>query len=149
MKSWLVAFHIIGVILWMGGLFMNTRHSGMLADQDNLDQLPEDLINFEFSSYYFAVFPGFLIAAGTGMYMLLTNASMYLSPDSGWGVTFHIKLTLVAALIIIDQFYHYRMRVLHREKSGSKKLFMMLHGISGLLFIGIVLTVIVMGVRHV
>jgi uncharacterized membrane protein len=148
MKSWLVAIHIIGVILWMGGLFMNTRHSGMLTDMDDVGDLPQDLIDFEWSSYYFAVLPGFLLAAGTGFYLLLSNAGWYLNADGAWGPTFHIKLTLVGLLIAVDQFYHYKMRQLHREREGNKGLFMMLHGVSGLLFIAIVLTVFSMGVYH-
>lgn len=146
--NWIVAIHVIGVILWMGGLFTNTRHSGMVADFDDPNDVPQELFDFEWSSYYFAVFPGFLIAAGTGLYLLLNNASSYLNADGGWGTTFHIKLTLVVLLIIVDQYYHYKMRLLHSENEGSKGIFMMLHGVAGLLFIGIVLTVIGLGIRH-
>lgn len=134
--SWLLALHIVGIILWMGGLFMLTRHLGMHAE---LPDAPSDALReYESKSYYMAVFPGFLLTLGTGLYMLLTRAGEMLSTDGTWGATFHAKLALIVVLIIADQFVHFRMRHFHNKGFGKRGAFMAAHGVVGLVFIVIV-----------
>ena len=138
---WLSAFHIVGLILWMGGLVTLARllghHSG-LESKDARDAL----ISFEKKSYLMAILPGFLLTLGTGLALLLGNGtSYYLDPNGTWGATFHLKLTFVVILIGLDQFIFFKMRKLHTEDKGSRGLFMALHGIVGLIFIVVVVVI--------
>ncbi len=149
MSGWLLAVHLTGIVLWLGGLFSTTRHTGVLAGRDPEEELPDDMVAFERKSYYFAVLPGFLLALGSGLYALLSNPSLFLDPNGPWGTGFHIKLTLVVLLIGVDQFYHYCMRSFHEEGTGSRAVFMMLHGFSGLLFIAILVVVALFSPHHV
>ncbi|MFW5968317.1 MAG: CopD family protein [Persicimonas sp.] len=133
--SWILALHIVGIILWMGGLFMLTRHVGMHVEQP--DAPIDALRDYESKSYYMVVLPGFLLALGTGLYMLLTEASAMLSADGPWGATFHAKLALLVVVIIADQFFHLRMRHFHNKGFGKRGIFMAVHGVVGLVFIAI------------
>lgn len=137
MPSWMTALHIIGIILWMGGLFMLARHLGMHTER--ADAPDAALKDYESKSYYMVVLPGFLLTLGTGLYALIDAPARYLSvSDGAWGTTFHIKLTLIVVLIVIDQVIHLRMRHFHNKGFGKRKLFMALHGVVGLSFIVIV-----------
>jgi uncharacterized membrane protein len=132
----MLSLHIVGLILWMGGLFMLTRHVGMHVEQPNGPQEP--LKVYESKSYYMGVLPGFLLTLATGLYALIQNPAIYMKADGVWGATFHAKLTLVFVLIVADQLFHLRMRRFHHKGDGSRKLFMAIHGIVGLCFIVIV-----------
>lgn len=142
--DWLKAFHIIGIIVWMGGLVTLARLLGHHASLESSDAR-ESLIQFEKRSYFWAILPGFLIALGTGLALLFHGGgqgiSFYLKPDMGWGGTFHAKLLFVVVLIVFDQMVFWKMRKLHRDDEGSRGFFMAAHGIIGLLFI--VVTVLV------
>lgn len=138
---WLSAFHIVGLILWMGGLVTLARllghHSGLESKEAR-----DALIPFEKKSYLMAILPGFLLTLGTGVALLLGNGvSYYLDPQGAWGATFHLKLTFIVVLIGLDQFIFFKMRKLHVEDEGSRGLFMALHGIVGLIFIVIVVVI--------
>ncbi|QDG51206.1 hypothetical protein FIV42_10780 [Persicimonas caeni] len=137
MPGWMASLHIIGIILWMGGLFMLTRHVGTHVSRET--GVDEDLKVYESKSYYMGVLPGFFLTLATGLYALFLNPKIYLSVDEGvWGSTFHVKLMLVFILIVADQFFHQRMRRFHNKGDGKRKLFMAIHGIVGLCFIIIV-----------
>lgn len=141
---WLSAFHIVGLILWLGGIVTLARllghHSGLESKEAR-----QALIPFERKSYLMAVLPGFLLTLGTGLALFLGNGvGYYLDPQGSWGATFHLKLTLVVVLIILDQLVFFRMRKLHTEDEGSRAFFMAIHGIIGLLFI---VTVVVIKAR--
>jgi uncharacterized membrane protein len=138
---WLSAFHIVGLILWMGGLVTLARllghHSGLESKEAR-----DALIPFEKKSYLMAILPGFLLTLGTGLVLFVGNGvSYYLDPKGAWGATFHLKLTLVVVLIALDQFVFFKMRKLHGGDEGSRGLFMALHGIIGLLFVVIVVVI--------
>lgn len=136
MPGWMLALHIVGIILWMGGLFMLTRHVGMHVTRETGPD--DDLKVYETKSYYMGALPGFFLTLATGLYALFQNPQLYLKADGVWGATFHAKLTLIVVLIIADQFFHQRMRRFHHKGDGSRKLFMAIHGIVGLCFIAIV-----------
>jgi len=142
MDEWLRAFHIIGLILWMGGLFQLARHLAYHADLP-ADERPDSLADWESSTYYFTVLPGLLLALGTGLYaMVSTGFGHYLDADGAWGATFHAKLLAVVILLGADQFVHFKMRSLHESGDGGRGPFMAVHGIVGLLFIVTVLLVV-------
>ena len=141
--SWLLAFHIIGIIVWMGGLVTLARLLGHHASIED-KAARQALVRFEHRSYVMAILPGFLVALGTGLGMLLfqeAGPKFYLDPSGPWGATFHAKLTLVVVLIAFDQLVFWKMRRLHRDDEGSGGFFMAAHGIVGLLFIVVVILV--------
>ena len=139
--NWLAATHIVGLILWLGGLITLARllgHHVSLASKE----AREALVSFERKSYFMAVLPGFLLALGSGLTLLVMNGpKLYFAPGSAWGMTFHIKLTLILVLIVLDQLVAAKMRKLHREDTGNRGFFMATHGIVGLLMIVIVFMV--------
>ena len=135
--GWLKAFHIISMILWMGGLFALTSHLGTSAEMDPSDRTPA-MEGFERKTYYFSVLPGLILSLVTGLWLMIHQGfGTYLNPDNAWGATFHAKLTLIVLLIGIDQFVHFKMRRLHASGEGSRGMFMALHGTVGLMFIAI------------
>ena len=136
MSGTLLGIHVIGFIMWMGGLWVLSRHLAVHTGIDG-DKPDPNWKDWESKTYYFGVLPGFLLALGTGLYALLTNLSGYLSADGAWGATFHLKLTLVVVLIGMDQFFHFKMRSFHKTGEGGKGAFMAVHGVSALCFIAI------------
>lgn len=138
MDPWLKAIHIIGLILWMGGLFLLARHLGDHVDLDT-SEAREAFASWERKTYYMSVLPGFILSLGSGLYALFAQGfGHYLSSEGPWGGTFHFKLLLIVILIGADQAVHFKMRSLHGDGDGSRGLFMAVHGIVGLLFIVIV-----------
>lgn len=134
---WLKAFHLIGIILWMGGLFQLSRHLGMTAEFEPADRTAA-LKDYESKTYYMATLPGLVLTLGTGLWLFFANgAGTYLTGDN-WGGTFHMKLLLVVILLGIDQFVHFKMRKLHDDEEVGRGAFMAAHGITGLIFILIV-----------
>lgn len=139
-SSWLLGFHIIGIIMWMGGLFALTRHAGMHV---GLKDAPRPALSlYESKSYFMGALPGMILTVGTGLALLFGNAAgagYFLKADGIYGTTFHVKLLLVVILIVVDQVFLYKMRTFHKDGLGTRKLFMALHGSIGLGFIIIVL----------
>ena len=141
--QWIAGFHVVGIIVWMGGLVTLARLLGHHASLES-DAARQSLIQFERRSYLWAILPGFLVSLTTGLIMLLGKAGapgLYLKADGPWGATFHLKLTLVVGLIVLDQLVFWKMRKLHKDDEGSRGFFMASHGIVGLIFIIVVLLV--------
>lgn len=138
MLDTLRGLHFIGMILWMGGLFMLARHLAVHTGIEG-DKPDPNWKDWESKAYYFGVLPGLLVNLGAGLAIILSNTSHYLSVDGPWGATFHAKLTLIAVLIGLDQFFHFKMRKFHNTGEGGKGAFMAVHGLTALLFIGIAL----------
>lgn len=139
----LLALHIIGIIVWMGALMMLSRLLGMHCELE-APEARAALERFEHRTYFWAVVPGGLLTLGTGFTMLFfkgASAGHYLQPDGPWGATFHLKLTLVFVIIVFDLLVMQRMKKLHRDDEGTKRVFAVLHGMIGLAFIVIVLAV--------
>jgi putative membrane protein len=132
---WLKGFHVIGLILWMGGLFALTSHLGTSAGVEP-SQRTDAMEAFERKTYYFSALPGLILSLVTGLWLMVQNGfGFYLNVDGAWGATFHAKLTLIVLLIGIDQFVHFKMRRFHASGEGNRGLFMALHGTIGLMFI--------------
>lgn len=130
------AIHLIGIILWMGGLFQLSRHLGQHAKlEKSAEATRSAFADWERTTYYFVSLPGLALTLGTGLYALLSNGfAFYLTGDT-WGGTFHMKLLLVVILIGADQFLRYKMTRLHDEGDGESGPFMAVHGLVALIFI--------------
>ena len=139
MYETLRALHFVGLILWMGGLFLLSRHVAVHTgiEGDKPDPTWKD---WESKAYYFGVLPGMLIILGAGLGIVFSNTAFYLDPNhptSPWGATFHAKLTAIALLIGLDQFFHFKMRKFHKTGEGGKGAFMAVHGITAIMFVAI------------
>lgn len=97
-----IAFHIIALVLWLGGLMVITRTLKLFAcnfpaeANSGLDGLRS--IN---SRIWFGfVIPGAVLSIVTGLYQIyLMGISYYMK--QGW---FHAKLTLVLVLLVVTFF---------------------------------------------
>lgn len=139
MAPWAQALHVIGIILWMGGLFQLARHLGQHAKLED-ESAREAFAEWERKTYYIVVLPGLLLTLGTGLHALFDlGFGHYLNADGPWGPTFHLKFLLIAILLGADQFVHFKMRSLHDDGEGSSGPFMAVHGLVALFFIVIVL----------
>ena len=137
-----LAAHIIGIVLWMGGLLVLTRLLAFHCD------LPEgagaQLADFERNTYRFVAALGAGITFIAGLYMLFMKGDgvgHYVSPKGAWGATFHLKLTFVVVLLALDHVVMRKMKKLHRDGEGSRSTFAKLHGAIAVLFIVIVVAV--------
>ena len=92
---WLKAFHIIFMTSWFAGLFYLPRIFVNLAMAES-DETYQHLLTMAKKLYRF-VTPFMFITVGLGIWLLTINSSLL---STGW---FHIKLALVAVLII----YHF------------------------------------------
>jgi len=139
--SIVAALHIIGIIVWMGGLMMLSRLLGLHTE---LAEAPAALERFERRTYFWAVVPGGLLTLATGFTMLFfkgLSPMHYLAPDGPWGTTFHLKLTLVFLIFVFDLSVMRAMNKLHRGEQVAKRPFQIFHGMIGLCFVVIVIAV--------
>jgi uncharacterized membrane protein len=95
--GWLLLLHVLGVLLWAGGLVLVTR---LLASVVTLAPDARQAAACALRSGYLkVVFPGFLVAFLTGLYFFLGNPGEQPYMKEGW---FHMKLTLLLILMVVD-----------------------------------------------
>jgi uncharacterized membrane protein len=138
-----VAAHLIGIVLWVGGLLVLTR---LLAFHCDLPagEARDALAGFETNTYRFVAALGAGITFIAGIFMLFVKGdgvSHYVSPAGVWGATFHLKLTAVFVLLAMDHVVMRKMKKLQREGEGSRSTFVKLHGVIAVLFILIIVAV--------
>ena len=94
--NWIVLFHLIGLVLWVGGLLAVTQVFTVHVQEKSpearaaLGRLEARLLNR-------LAHPGAALVLIAGPLLLLTNAAYYL--HAGW---FHAKLMLVVVLAGLD-----------------------------------------------
>lgn len=122
-----IAFHVIGICFWMGGLLILTR---VMAVNDGASQTLAKSVKRLWLGY---ALPGFILVLLSGLYQLnYRGFAYYFGPGQGW---FHMKLTAVIVLAIITGLVW---REVSRFQAGgvpNKKLLGALHGISALLLV--------------
>lgn len=136
MRGWLLGFHLIGVVLWMGGLMAFSRILGYHSKE-----LPSARPRFSFIEgrlNNLVALPGALLTIVFGLWMV-----------HGYGMAWfrvalwlHIKLALVVAVVAIHLVLTVKQRQVARnapETPMSRGLYAALHGLVGLLLIAIVL----------
>ena len=140
--KFVLAFHLIGMVLWIGGLMTFSRlvgHHARLGPAAN-----DTLLSFQKKSYFIGVLPGGLLTIVMGLGLLMSQPGgmkHYLAADGPWGITFHVKLSLVLFIFISDIVCFAQLRKLSKGESVSRGLVMALHGLVALAFIAIVLLV--------
>lgn len=135
-RGWLIGFHLIGVVLWMGGLLAFSRILGYHAKE--LPSARPRLTFVEGRLNYLVAVPGAVLTIVFGVWLAWQHGM-------GWfrvALWLHIKLALVAATVAIHAVLsvkHWQIRRAHPEAPMSRALFAALHGTVGLLLIAIVL----------
>jgi putative membrane protein len=135
-RGWLVGFHLIGVVLWMGGLMSFSRilgyHSKELPSARPRFTVIEGRLN------WLVAVPGALLTLVFGVWLAWEHGMAWFRVAS-W---LHYKLTLVLAVVVVHTLLtvkHHQIRRAHPAAPMSRGLYAALHGIVGLLLIAIVL----------
>ena len=122
--------HVLGVILWMGALFVVSR---LLAEHATHPATGEALTSLEQKLFASIIHGGAAVVIATGVLLVLE------APDflrQGW---LHAKLLLVLGLVGLDVRLYRRMQALHTGPGAVSRAEMIrLHGLIGLGLIGVV-----------
>jgi putative membrane protein len=138
LEGWALVFHILGIVLWMGGLLISTHLLAALADTSSEEarQALGRLLGKLFNSI---AHPGAILTILAGMLLFSENPQYYL--EATW---MHVKLLLVAILVGLDVATYV---VFRAERGGRKKAgrgaLMALHGLTALVFLGVLIMVII------
>lgn len=128
-----LGFHIIGIVLWIGGLMVT---SGLIRYFEKSDAAKSGPAYTALTKKYFfaMVLPGMILALLSGTYQLLTNGVSYYM-QQGW---FHGKLTLVILLLVTTLSVWFGVQRVQRGEVVNGKKYGMIHGVIGTLFLLIV-----------
>ncbi|MDB4966120.1 MAG: rane protein [Myxococcales bacterium] len=135
-RGWLIGFHLIGVVLWMGGLMAFSRILGYHSKE-----LPSARPRFTFIEgrlNWLVAVPGAVLTVAFGLWLAIDHGMAWFRVAS-W---MHWKLTLVLAVVVIHTVLtvkHGQIRRAHPAEPMSRGLYAALHGTVGLLLIAIVL----------
>ena len=122
------AFHIIGIVMWVGGLMMTTR---MLVLAAAGGVTPNALSPMAKRMWMGFIIPGLVIVTLSGLHQWSSGGfAHYMS--QGW---FHGKITLVLALYVITFLYGSCAATLARGEAVSRGKLMAIHGSAGLILV--------------
>ncbi|MGH9412510.1 MAG: CopD family protein [Terriglobales bacterium] len=133
--SWVLVFHIAGIVLWIGGLFyaLSVARSGRGDDGTAVKQQRAELAQKAMRAL---AHPGAAITIVAGAYLF------YLLPAVRMAAWLHAKLLLVAILIVFDILLTVRVRRMPKQETASKELGV-LHGAIALVFFLILIMVLI------
>ena len=128
--------HVIGIVMWVGGLLAATRAIGSQFKETTSDGQAA-LVRVGQKLLRGFAHPGAGVAVLSGVAMLIIEPA-YL--QQAW---LHVKLALVIALIAVDLWFTFSVRA-HQAGRGalSARQVRLTHGLTWLLFLGIVVMVI-------
>lgn len=133
--AWWLVFHLLGIVLWTGGLLGISRMAAY-----HVAESPEVQPRFawvEGRMYWLVTIPGTVITLITAWGLLNTGALPY-----GQLAWFHKKMMLVGLLAILHGLLHIKLGHLKAHPERQKKaLFSALHGTIGLTLIGLLIMV--------
>ena len=128
--AWVKALHVISLFIWIGTLLSLTRLMGYHVKEEPDTQMR--MAKIYKRMYRLVQFPTMIVAIVLGV-VLLTQLDLSYKP--GW---LHMKLTFAAGLIICDWMCGRNVARLNVEPDLSKGVrYKMLHGITGLMLIGV------------
>jgi protoporphyrinogen IX oxidase len=131
---WILAFHVFGVILWMGSLLLITSLLGLVAEEVGVSK--ERFLVATRRLFDLSANGGALAAIGFGIWLIFLDPAVL---RQGW---LHIKLLLVLVIIVFHARLYRRINALEAEPSGAnRREFAMTHGILSLLLLLILLLV--------
>jgi protoporphyrinogen IX oxidase len=135
--AWWLTFHLLGVVLWTGGLLSISRMAAY-----HTAEAPEVQPRFawvEWRMYWLVTIPGMVITLVTAMGLLATGPLPY--GTLGW---FRAKMALVVLLLGLHGLLHTKLKALKDHPAGQKKaVFSAVHGTIGLTLIGLLIMAVV------
>jgi protoporphyrinogen IX oxidase len=132
--AWILAFHVFGVILWMGSLLVLTSLLGLVSEEVGVSK--ERFLVAARRLFDLSANGGALAAIGFGIWLIFIDPSVL---RQGW---LHIKLLLVLVIIVMHARLYRRINALEAEPSGAnRREFAMTHGILSALLLAILLLV--------
>ena len=135
-RGWLVGLHLIGVVLWMGGLLSFSRILGYHSKE-----LPSARPRFTFVEgrlNWLVAVPGAVLTIVFGVWLVREHGSAWFHV----ALWMHYKMALVLAVVVIHVVLtvkHAQIRRAAPSAPMSRGLYAALHGTIGLLLIAIVL----------
>jgi putative membrane protein len=135
-RGWLVGLHLIGVVLWMGGLMSFSRILGYHSKE--LPSARPRLTFIEGRLNWLVSVPGAVLTIVFGVWLAWQHGAQWFRV-AAW---LHYKLVLVVGVVIIHVVLtvkHAQIRRAHPSAPMSRGLYAALHGTIGLLLIAIVL----------
>jgi putative membrane protein len=136
MRATLLAFHLVGVVLWMGGLLTFSRILGYHAREAPSVRPRYTWLEGRLNGL--VALPGAVITIGFGIWLLDVYGLAWLRV-ARW---MHYKLALVGVVVVLHLLLTLKQRVIARQRPDepvSRALFAALHGTIGLLLIAIFL----------
>ena len=136
MRPTVLAFHLVGVVLWMGGLLSFSRILGYHARE--APSVRPRYVWLEGRLNWLVTVPGAVLTFGFGLWL----AQIY---GWSWFVVarwLHYKLALVGVVVVLHAFLTVKQRRVARQRPDepvSRALFAAIHGTIGLLLIAILL----------
>lgn len=141
---YLKMFHLLFIIIWMGTLLTLTRLLGYHVKLDEATQLKMAKVYKRI--YNFVDMPSMIAAIILGLFLLMTKASS-MDLSQGW---FHMKMTFVVLLVVVDVACGKWIQQLElTPDTGRGVKYKILHGVAGLLLIGILFSVYVLHAKVV
>ncbi len=135
-RGWLVGLHLIGVVLWMGGLLSFSRILGYHSKE--LPSARPRLTFIEGRLNLLVAVPGAVLTVVFGLWLLYQHGMAWFRV-AAW---MHWKLALVLAVTVIHvvlSVKHHQIRRAHPAAPMNRALYAALHGTVGLLMIAIIL----------
>ncbi len=137
MTAWLLVFHILGLVFWLGGLLIATSILARHTQETSMDAR-QALGRIEIRLLKAMANPGAVVTVITGILLIATNRSYYLR--ASW---LHAKLALVVVLIglhwvVFSKTKHYVAGRIELQRRDC----MTLHTVIALIFIGILILVL-------
>jgi putative membrane protein len=135
--AWWLTFHLLGIVLWAGGLLAISRMAAY-----HTAEAPEVQPRFawvEWRMYWLVTVPGMVITLVTALGLLATGPMPY--GALGW---FRLKMALVVLLLGLHGLLHTKLKALKADPAGQKKaVFSAVHGTIGLTLIGLLVMAVV------
>lgn len=124
-----IAFHLVGLVMWLGSLMILTRCLKIFsrAYPAEASEALDTFRNTLKRVFYGFCIPGLLISLVTGVYQIVQMGMAYYMKQ-GW---FHAKLTLVLLLFVVTLLLAKEMRRIAGRELVPAKRAIVLHAASG------------------
>ncbi len=133
--AWWLTFHLLGMVLWSGGLLTVSRMAAYHTAET--PEVQPRLAWVEGRLYWLVTVPGAIITLITAAGLVANSPVTY--AGQGW---FHGKMMLVALLIVLHTVMHIKLKDLKMHPENAKKaVFSAVHGTIGLTLIGLLIMV--------
>ena len=133
---WVKVIHVLCVFIWVGNLITLSRLLGYHVKEEVETQ--EKIVKWYKRMYYFIDIPFMLLSIVLGLFLLMQTQ---FSQHPVW---FTVKLFFIMGIIACDMLVGNQVSRLQREFKKSKGIqFKILHGVIGLLFLGVIISLYV------